>query len=219
MSGALELTTSGAGASWEDAYEELAFTAFALHTQVDDAALSPLFTEVRGVLADWERIESDRRQIRAAAIASRALVKVADAALDLLLQKLAGTILEESEGERGELYQRFFPEPHERVVALGLDGELPAASLAMAQLDDGDAVPDALGAFVAPLRRCLTLGNGALTQRADTYADLGRLQARVEAWLETAGAVSRNVQGDLEKLSEERGLSSRWTASFFTRGV
>lgn len=169
------------------------------------------------MLADWERIESDRRQIRAAAIASRAHVKVADAALDLLLQKVAEAILAESDGERGELYQRFFPEAHERVVALGLDGELPAASVVMSQLDEGGEVPDVLTAYIEPLRRCLTLGNGALGQRADTYAALGRLQARVEAWLETAGAASRNVHVDLTALSAERGLGGRWAASFFTR--
>ncbi len=217
MSTALELVTSGAGASWENVYEELAFTAFALQTQADDAALARYFTQVQGVLADWERIEADRRQIRAAAIAARAHVKVADAALDLLIQRIAETTLAESDGERGELYQRFFPEAHERVVALGLDGELPAASVVMAHLDEGREVPEALMAYVDPLRRCLALGNGALTGRADTYAALGRLQARVEAWLETADAVSRNVHTDLTKLSEERGLSYRWVASFFTR--
>ena len=217
MSAALQLTTAGDSAAWEDRYEELAFTAFALHTQIDDAALGKLFTEVQGVLADWERIEADRRRIRGAAIAARARVKVADSALDLILQKLAETLIAESDGQRGELYQRFFPEAHERVVALGLDGELPAASLVMAQLDEGGTVPDGLSIYIEPLRACLGLGNGALAQRADGYAELGRLAARVEAWLETADAVNRNVHADLTTLAEDRGLSARWVGSFFTR--
>ncbi len=218
MTTALKLTTSGSGASWDEAYEDLAFTAFALGTQADDADLAKLFVEVRGVLADWEVIEADRRRLRGVAIAARAHIRVADAALDLVLSKLAETILKETEGSTDhELYKRFFPEPHARVIALGLDSELPVASAAMAQLDEGEAVPESLRAYIATLRHCLGVGNAALTARAESYADLGRLQARVEAWLETADAVTRNVHGDLTALGEARGLSYRWTASFFSR--
>jgi len=218
MSTALRLATTGSAVSWDDAYENLAFTAFALGTQADDPDLAKLFVEVRGVLADWEFIEADRRRLRGAAISARAHIGVADSALDLVLSKLADAILSETDGSTDhELYQRFFPEPHARVINLGLDSELPVASAAMAQLDEGESVPDAVKAFIAPLRQCLTVGNAALTARAESFADLGRLQARVEAWLETADAVTRNVQGDLTALGHARGLSQRWTASFFAR--
>lgn len=218
MTAALEMTTTGSGAGWEEAYEELAYTAFALRTQVDDPPIAKLHTEVVGVLGDWERIEADRRQLRGAAIAARANVRVADAALDLVLHKLAETILQETDDDpEAELYTRFFPEPHERVIALGLDAELPIASAAMAQLDEGEAVPEPLMAHVSPLRSCLTLGNAALAARADAYAGLGRLQARIEAWMETADATARNVHADLTALGDARGLSYRWTSSFFAR--
>jgi len=218
MTAALEMTTTGSGASWEEAYEELAYTAFALRTQADDPQIAKLHTEVVGVLGDWEHIEADRRRLRATAIAARANVRVADAALDLALRKIAETILEETDGDAdADLYTRFFPEPHERVIALGLDAELPIASAAMAQLDEGEAVPDALKAHIDPLRSCLTVGNAAITGRADAYAGLGRLQARIEAWMETADATARNVHSDLTALGDARGLSYRWTSSFFAR--
>ena len=140
MSVTLPLTTSAADPEWEEAYEGLAFSAFALATQADDPQLAKLATEVRGLLGDWEHVEADRRRARAEAIAARAHVAVADAALDLALTRIAETILGETDGSREHgLYQRFFPEPHERVIALGLDAELPIAAAAMAQLDDGDA--------------------------------------------------------------------------------
>lgn len=218
MTAALELTTTGSGAGWEEAYEELAFTAFALATQADNPTLGKLYAEVRGVLADWEHIEADRRRMRGAAIAARAHVRVADAALDLALTKLAETILGEVDGKpEHDLYRRFFPEPHARIVALGLDAELPVAGAAMAQLDEGEAVPDALKVHVEPLRRCLAVGNAAVTTRADAYAGLGRLQARIEAWMETADATVRNVHSDLTAYGDAAGLSYRWTASFFAR--
>lgn len=218
MTAALKLTTSGAGAEWEESYEEIAFTAFALASQADDADLAKLARELGGVLADWERIETDRRRLRAAAIASRAHARVADAALDLALTKIAEAILAATDGKTDhDLYQRFFPEPHERVIALGLDAELPIAAAAMAQLDEGEVVPEALRGYAETLRACLSIGNAALTARAEAYADLGRLEARVEAWLETAECTLRNVHGDLTLLGDRRGLSYRWTASFFAR--
>ena len=87
----------------------------------------------------------------------------------------------------------------------------------MAQLDEGGEIPEALTPHITPLRGCLTVGNAALAARAESYAALGRLQARVEAWLEHAEATQRNVHGDLTVLGDERGLSYRWTASFFAR--
>lgn len=214
MSRAL-LSTLAADPRWDDTYEDLAFTAFALATQTDDAAIGPLYVKVTGVLADWERIEADRRRLRGAAIAARAAVHVADCALDLELHRLADAVLAECDGDRGsELYRRFFPEPHEHVIELGLDGELPAASVAMAQLDEGKP-SEALQAHVNPLRACLTIGNSALVQRAESYAELGRMQARLEAWLESAAAVTRTVRAELARVGQERGLGAHWSASFF----
>jgi hypothetical protein len=203
--------------SWDDTYEDLAYTAFALATQADDPALGALYARVTGVLADWERIEADRRRLRGAAIAARAAVQVADAALDIELRRLAEAVLAECEGDRAsELYRRYFPEPHEHVIALGLDGELPAASVAMAQLDESKP-SDALLAHVVPLRTCLALGNAALMQRAEAYAELGRMQARLEAWLEGAAATMRTVRRDLASLGETRKLGHHWSASFFAK--
>ena len=216
MTTVLAFTTTASGAGWEEAYERLALTAFAIGTQADDPALASLFREVQGVLADWEYIEADRRRLRGAAIAARAHIRVADTALDLLLSKLAETILEQTSGEvDAPLYTRFFPVPHARIINLGLDGELPIASAAMAQLDEGEAVPEALEVYISPLRQCLTMGNAALAGRAESYAALGRLQARIEAWFESAEAVTRNVRADLTALGESRGQSPRWAASFF----
>ncbi len=216
MSTVLQLTTSAAAALWEDAYEQLSFTAYALRSQAADEELTELFDDVRGVLADWEAIEADRRALRARAIEARAMVRVADAALDRTLARVGETLLELTEGDRDhDLYRRFFPEDHERLVSLGLEGELPGASLVMAQLDEGGEIPDPLVAFIAPMRACLTAAHQAITGRAESYAGLGRLQARVEAWLETAGAVRANTQNALDELAEERGLSDRFAASFF----
>lgn len=216
MSKTLSLTTSAAEPAWEDAYESLAYTAFALATQAADGPIARMLAEVRGVLGDWDRIETDRRMTRGDAIASKAAVRVADAALDMTLQRLAESVLETTDGDRNApLYRRLFPQPHERLIALGLDGELPSASVAMAVIDEADDVPAAVVAHGDALRRCLAAGNQALGARAESYAALGRLEARVEAWHETAAAVRHAIREELGAIGERRGLPARWADSFF----
>jgi hypothetical protein len=220
MARALMLTTTAADTRWSETYETLAFTAFALRTQADDPAIGPLHRRLQGVLADWEHIEAERRGVRAAALTAKAQCQVADAALDMILTRIAHAILTETDQDRqSALYTRFFPEPHEAVVELGLDGELPAASVVMAQLDEGGDMPETLTTHITPLRQTLTVAHGALGALAESYAHLGRLQARVEAWFEGADASIRFIHKRLHALGEERGLSYRWTASFFVDGT
>lgn len=216
MTNALALSTSARSARWEDTYEQLAYTAFALATQARDPEIGRIFSRVRGVLADWETIEADRRTIRSDAIAARAAVRIADAALDITLAGLAEATLRETNDERDHaLYQRFFPEPHERVIALGLDGELPIASVALAQLREDEKVPEALSNFAEQLEGCVAAGNQALAARAEAYAALGRLEARVEAWFETAVAIENETAREVRELGEAKGRSARWAQSFF----
>lgn len=220
MGRALELTTTAADARWEETYESLAYTAFALGTHADDAQIQPLLRQVRGILVDWEAIEGDRRKARGAAIATRAEVRVADASLDHTLAELAATVLRLADQRRdAPLYQRLFPEPHEAVIDLGLEGELPAAAVALAQLEEGDDLPDEVRQHTEALRRAVQVGNGALARRGEAYAALGRLQARVESWHENAESTARYIHKALIRLGESRGLSYRWTASFFVDGT
>lgn len=198
----------------ESAYETVAYTVEALAARADDGDLTRLSDRLGGVLSDWERLESSRRVMRRATIQASAQVHVADAALDAALGGFARDLVAAA-GMQSGLYQRFFPESHEDVIAMGLESELPMVTLVLAQLDASDDLPAALSAHAAALRAGLRMGNAALANRADALADLGRHSAREESWGETSTASLVSVRRSLERISAVRGLPASWVAAYF----
>lgn len=204
-----------ASPEWEAAFEGLAYLHEALSSFFDDEALRRLAQRTAMVLVDGERIEHDRRLLWRSVVASQAQVRLADAALDHQLSLFAGVLLDQVKGDRGDaLYTRLFPEPHEDVIDLGLDAEIPVVTLILMVLDEDESIPARLRDRRDILRAALMKGNAALGNRAETYANLGRHRARVEAWLETASCTSRAVGRELERLAKERGLGMRWLQAF-----
>lgn len=198
----------------ESAYESVAFTVEALAARADDAELTRLSDRVRGVLTDWENLESARRTLRRAALQASAQVRVADASLDASIGSFARDLVAAT-GRDSSLYQRFFPESHEEIIAMGLESELPVVTLVLAQLDASTDVPASLASHTDGLRAGLRLGNGALANRADALAELGRHTAREESWGETSLASLVSVRRSLEKIAATRGLAPSWVSAFF----
>jgi hypothetical protein len=198
----------------EFAYESIAFTVEALAARADEAELTRLADRVRGVLTDWENLHATRRLLRRAALQASAHVHVADATLDSAIGTFAREVVAVS-GRDSALYQRFFPESHEEIIAMGLESELPVVTLVLAQLDTSSDVPAPLAAHAVALRAGLRLGNAALANRADALADLGRHSAREESWGETSLASLVSVRRTLEKMAVTRGLPASWVSAFF----
>ncbi|MCC7539554.1 MAG: hypothetical protein IT379_25235 [Deltaproteobacteria bacterium] len=204
-----------ASPDWEVTFEGLAYLHEALAAFVDDEALHRLASRVATVLADGERIEHDRRLIWRSLVAAQAHVRLADAALDHQLSVFAHVVLEHVGGKRDhELYRRVFPEPHEDIIDLGLDAEVPVVTLVLTVLEEDESIVAAVRDRRELLRRALQTANRALAERADAYANLGRHRARVEAWLETAACTSRVVGRELERLAKDRRLGTRWLQAF-----
>lgn len=206
---------------WELEFESLAFTVEALlaHPEPDDQELGRLAARTTAVLADWEEIDADGRGLGRNALHAAARVRAADIALDHALGVFAEDVLQAAAGDRtSALYERFFPEPHEDLLEMGLDASLPVVMLGALALEQDSTLPEALRAHGATLKDAVALGNGALAERAESFADLGRHQARVEAWKETAAATHRNLRRTLGRLAAARGLPERWASGFFLDG-
>lgn len=206
---------------WELQFESLAFTVEALlaHPEPDDQELGRLAARTTAVLADWEEIDADGRGLGRNALHAAARVRAADIALDHALGVFAADVLEAASGDRAsELYGRFFPEAHEDVLEMGLDASLPVVMLGVLSLEQDSALPEGLRAHSTTLKDAVSLGNAALAERAEAFADLGRHQARVEAWKETAAATHRNLFRALTRLATARGLPERWASAFFLGG-
>jgi hypothetical protein len=205
-------------AVWEAEFDALAFTAEALfaHPDPDDQELGQLARRVSSVLADWEEIDAAGRGLRRYAIHTAARVRAADAALDYALGLFAADLLKHTGSDRNhELYKRFFPELHEEVIEMGLDASLPIVMTVTLALDQDDSLPQALREHADELKTAVQMGNGSLAGRADALAELGRHQARVEAWKETALATHNNLFRAVGRIAEQRGLPRRWVRSFF----
>jgi hypothetical protein len=206
---------------WEAEFQSLAFTAEALlaHPEPDDQPLGRLAARAASVLADWEEIDLDGRSLRRDAIHAAAKVRAADIAMEEALDLLVKDVLAATDGRRdSELYERFFPEPHEDLIEMGLDASLPVVMGFLMALDQDESLPPQVRAHEDTLRPALQLGNSALAERADALANLGRHQARVEAWKETAVATRRNLQRALGRIAEQRQLPARWVHGFFLDG-
>ncbi len=158
-----------------------------------------------------------RSQLCFRVASGRTHVRIADVTLDIALGAFANDLLELVKGDTSnELYGRYFAEPHEDVIAMGLDSEVPEVTLIVHALDRaGDDAPASLRAHLEPLRTGLKLGNGALASRSDALADLGRHSARVEAWYEAAESTLGSIHARLGRISESRGLPETWPDAFF----
>ncbi len=197
----------------ESAYESVAFTVEALAARADDADLTRLSDRLRGVLTDWENLDATRRTLRRAALQASAHVHVADASLDASIAAFARDLV--AVATDSDQYRKYFPEPHEEIIAMGLESELPVVTLVLAQLDASTDAPAALTAHTAALRAGLQLGNGALGNRADALADLGRHNAREQSWSETSLASLVSIRRALDKIAASRGLGPAWVSAFF----
>jgi hypothetical protein len=200
----------GASTSWEATWASLTQAAFALDTVSDDEALAPVSRRVQASLREWAELEAQRLRLRAAALGASARIRVADAALDHRIEALASSLIESHGGEKGERYRALFPEPHDGIVALGLDAEVPAVTLVLSELERAQDLPEDLRAHIEPLRTALQVSNRALMDRGEVYAALGSLQARVEAWLDSADVLREHVDDTLGMIAKERGLPLRW---------
>lgn len=197
--------------------DHVAFTVEALAALPGDTDLAKLSSRVAGILSDWEGIDAEGRRLERAVIRASAHVKVADATLDAALAAFAGELLAHVGHDTAHpTYTAFFTEPHDDVIAMGLDSEVPEVTLIVHALDQqGEAAPAQLRAHLEPLRAGLKLGNGALASRSDALADLGRHLARVEAWHETAAATLRSTHGALARIAAKRGLPAGWADAYF----
>lgn len=200
---------------WQSAYEELAYLGEALFAH-EDEDMQRLASRIGGVLADWEKIDAERLRKRRIVIRSQARVRLADVTLDRRIARFAQDLLAQTSDARDHaLYRRFFPESHEDVIDLGLDAEVPAATLVLLVLGSDEALPEVLRSHREPLGNALKMGNAALAERAEALGDMGRLGARIEAWKESANGAARSVRRALEQLAGERGWSERAVAAFF----
>ena len=206
-----------ASAASESTFEAVLYTVEALAARAQSPELVKLSHRVSSLLGDWESLHAERRRVRRSVVRANAQAHAADAGLDAAIHAFARDVLTAVEGDAGhDLYKRFFFEPHDDIIAMGLDAELPVVTLLVHTLEHAEDLPARLKAHLEPLRAGLRLGNGALGDRSESYADLGRLAAREIAWAETAKSTLASVRRTLARIAGEQGHTNAWVESFFS---
>ena len=165
-------------------------------------------------MRDRDGLEATRATLQRNAVRARAHARVADAMLDAAIAAFARDLVGAPETD-GQLYRRFFPEPHEEIIAMGLESELPLVTLMLAQFAATPDLPATLTRHVDALRAGLRLGNAALGDRADALAELGRHAAREESWCETAASSLAAVRRALLATARARAFPPAWVDAFF----
>lgn len=196
--------------------DTVAFTIAALAANPADNDLVRLSHRLAPLLIEWDSLDATRRRLHRAVIASTAQTRVADATLDAAIEAFANDLLETVHGDHdNNLYKLFFTEPHEDIVAMGLDSEVPVVTLLVTALESTPDLSPKLKAHLEPLRNGLRLGNSALVGRADALGELGRHIARELAWAESAESSLGSVHRALERLADTRDLPPSWPDAFF----
>ncbi len=205
-----------ASAASESSFETVLYTVEALAARAQTPELVKLSQRVGTLLGDWETLHAERRRVRHNVVRANAQVHAADATLDASIHAFAREVLALVEGNAGhELYKKFFFEPHDEIIAMGLDAELPVVTLLVHTLEHTDELPGRLRGHLEPLRAGLRMGNGALGDRGEAFAELGRIAARELAWSETAKSTLASVRRTLTRMAGEQGHTSAWVESFF----
>jgi len=208
-------------ATWDQFYVDVYFTFSALSNFEKLPVSEKLLAPLRKLLEEHTKIATERTELQRRAIEADAICSTADGLLDSLLNACATSILALTDNKRDhELYKKLFSIDHEDVIELGVDGELPVATLIQQLLETDASIPEKLKSdFKVPLLNAIKHANTGIGARSETFAALGRNLARCEAWAESASAAMRIVARHLNAYADSTGLSEHWFGSFFTERV
>jgi hypothetical protein len=197
--------------AWAAARQDVRYTAAALdaseaHGKQAEAA--------RVLLAKWDEAERLRQAAEDAVVAANALVALRDVQLDELVGRLAQKLRGEHGRDDAPAFRRYFPEPPNEVIRLGLESELSRIRGFFTVA--AEHAPSAeVAAILKGLQELEARGRQALAQREQAATERARASLRVQSWKDEANAVRRSLANQLEAYAIERGLSADYAERFF----
>lgn len=197
---------------WDEARRDVRYVAAALEATDEHAALAK---PLRGLLAQWKIIESDREDADDAMVDSNAVVRRLDGWLDREVNKLAGQLLAENDRDTSAPgYKRYFTEPPNEIIRLGLESEIQRTR-------KFDTVAEELGAtkevksILKRMGEIQAKGDTALRGREKVAETQGRVSLRISTWKDDANHARRSVESALESFAAEHRLPRTYADEFF----
>jgi hypothetical protein len=199
--------------SWENARKDVRHTASTLTaSEVHLPAAKPLKT----LLTRWNEIDQERRDADDQLVDANALVAWIDVRLlDPLVTELASVLLHGARQDRSDpKFKRFFPEPPNEVVRMGLESEIKRTKAFFNVAEEVQTSQEAK-AILAKITAAHKQGEAALAAREEATLHVARISLRIQTWKEDANGVRRSVANKLDAHANENGLPRDYSDAFF----
>lgn len=198
---------------WEAARKSVRHTAAMLGASETHAGAAKA---LRQLLARWTTIDQERRDADDALVDANALVAWVDTqALDPLVKELGSLLLHEARQDRKHpAFKRYFPEPPNDVVRLGLESEIERTKAFFDVAEEAPPSKEAK-ALLAKMRAVHARGAEALTARAEAAANVARVALKMTTWKEDANGARRSIATMLDAHANERGMKRDYASAFF----
>jgi hypothetical protein len=198
---------------WENGRKDVRHTAATLiASEVHIALAKP----VKHLLTRWNEIDQERRDADDKLVDANALVAWIDVrVLDPLVTELASLLLHEAKQDRSDpKFKRFFPEPPNEVVRLGLESEIQRTKAFFNVAEEVPTSPEAK-AILAKIAAAHQQGDTALKTREEATLHVARISLRIQTWKEDANGVRRSVKTNLDAYANDNGLPRDHGDAFF----
>jgi hypothetical protein len=198
---------------WENVRKDVRHTAATLTASEAHLALAK---PVKQLLTRWNETDQERRDADDKLVDANALVAWIDVrVLDSLVTELASLLLHEARQDRSDpKFKRFFPEPPNEVVRMGLENEIKRTKAFFSVAEEVSTSKEGK-AILAKIVAAHKQGEAALTAREEATLHVARISLRIQTWKEDANGVRRSVENKLDAHANEHGLPRDYSDAFF----
>lgn len=198
---------------WENVRKDARHTSSTLTaSEVHLAAAKP----VKELLIRWNETDQGRRDADDKLVDANALVAWIDGrVLDPLVTEFASLLLHEAKQNRLDpRFRRFFPEPPNEVVRMGLESEIKRTKVFFGVAEEVPISQEGK-AILARIADAHKQGEAALAAREEATLHVARISLRIQTWKEDANGVRRSVKTHLDAYANENGLPRDYSDAFF----
>ena len=178
---------------WEAGRKSVRFTTARLAA---DPAHAKLVKPFRGLLAEWNATDQERRDADDAVVDANALVAYCNDHLDAITGRFVRQLRNDF-GDNHPAVGRFFPEAPSEVISLGLESQIARSKdffLVAEQVALGPEAKAILDEIAASMKQ----GSAALAAREGAYTAAARVSLKTQTWREKANAARRSLENVLD---------------------
>lgn len=196
---------------WDAARKSVRFTAARLAAEPAHKKHEKVF---RGLLAEWNTIDGERRDADDALVDAHAHVAATDDLLDQATDGFARRLRHDLRSDDHPTFRKYFPESPSEIIRLGLESQLERSAQFHVVAREVPLDPEAkaiLGEIAALDQR----GRAVLAERVKAAQAVAQISLRVQAWKDKANAARRSLDNLLDAHALAQRLPRDYADHFF----